>query len=819
MSGGTGSGGLPASALLRRTDLSELGFETTDELEDAVATVGQERAERALSFGMGIRREGFHIFALGPENAHKREIVREVIAERAAGEPPPADLCYVNDFEESHRPTALRLPPGRGRELSHDMDVVLEGLASGLRAAFESEEYQARRQALVEEAGEEHQAAFEALREKARERSLALLRTPGGFVFAPVKDGEVLSPEDLEGLSDTERTKFEERIEALQKELQLILRRVPRQQRELQSRVRELNREVAGITARDHLEQVRERYSDLPQVRGFLDAVQDDVVEHVQAILQTDGASDGSNDSGSRPRMPLGRGGSPSTPLDRPELRRYRVNVIVDHGDSEHAPVIYEDHPTYQNLVGRLEYLAVMGALVTDFNLIKAGALHRANGGYLVLDIHRVLMQPLAWEGLKRALQARELRLESPHQAMGMVTTLSLEPEPVALDIKVVLMGSSMAYYLLSEVDPDFPRLFKVAADFDDRLGRASEEESVYARLIATMVRKEELKPFHRSAVERVMDWGARRLGDAERLSARVDEVLDLMREADHWCAAEGDDVVTAAHVRRAEEEWIHRSSRMRDRLQEEILRETLLIDTEGWAVGQVNGLSVLRLGGFSFGRPSRITATARMGRGEVTDIEREVEMAGPIHSKGVLILSAFLGARYATDRPLSLAASLVFEQSYSGVEGDSASAAELCALLSAIGEIPLRQDVAVTGSVNQHGKVQAIGGANEKIEGFFDICSERGLTGEQGVVIPEANRKHLMLRHDVVEAVDDGRFHVWAVDHVDRLMEILSGASKGEPDEDAVYPDDSVNGRVVSRLAEFAVRYRDFRHRDEEEG
>ncbi len=804
---------LAPAALARRSNLEELDFETTDDLEELSEAVGQERAVRALSFGVGIRRDGFHIFALGPEDAHKKEVVSQILKERAAREDPPDDLCYVNDFENRHCPRALRLPPGRGRELARHMDRALEGLVPGLRAAFESEEYQTRRQTLAEATGEEHQEAFDDLRDRAREKGLALVRTPGGFVFAPIQDGDVQSPEELEELPEEERQRIEADIEEFQEELRRILRKVPAQQRELQHRIRELNREVAEVTTRDHLEELRERYSDFPQVRAFLNRVQDDVVDHVQSILQMEGSGEGGGqqEDRRRPSPPSPRGGG-SDLLDAPAIRRYRVNVLVDHGDSSHAPVVYEDHPTYQRLVGRVEYASVMGTLVTDFNLIKPGALHEANGGYLVLDMHRVLQQPLAWEGLKRALQAGELRIESPQQTMGLVSTLSLEPEAVSLDLKVVLLGRPLFYYLLSELDPDFPRLFKVAADFDDRMGRSPEEEATYARLLATMVRREELRPFDRPALERVMEWGSRELGDGERLSVQVDRVLDLMREADYWCGVEGNEVVGEAHVRRAVEEGIARSARVRDRLQEEILRDTLLIDTDGAVEGQVNGLSVMALGGFSFGRPSRITARARMGKGEVVDIEREVELAGPVHSKGVLILSAFLASRYALQQPLSLSASLVFEQSYSGVEGDSASAAELCALLSAIGEIPLRQGAAVTGSVNQLGQVQAIGGVNQKIEGFFDICRKRGLEGgSHGVVIPRANRKHLMLRDEVIEAVEEGRFHVWVADHVDHVMEILSGMPMGERDAEGRYPEETVNRRVDERLVAFASDLKQF--------
>lgn len=488
-------------------------------------------------------------------------------------------------------------------------------------------------------------------------------------------------------------------------------------------------------------------------------------------------------------------------------MRRFQVNVLVDHSDTEGAPVVFEDNPTYQNLLGRVEHMARMGALMTDFNLIKRGALHRANGGYLLLEARKILMQPFAWEGLKRALRSGQLRLESPGEMYSLISTVSLEPEPVPLKVKVALIGDPMLYYLLSTYDPEFGELFKVKADFAERMDRDPEQQKQYARLIAGLVQENELRPFDRGAVARVIEHSARVVGDGEKLSTQVKGITDLLREASYWAGQSEDEVVTAEDVQKALDAKIYRSDRLRARIQEEIQRDTLLIDTEGTQVGQVNGLSVIQLGDFAFGRPSRITAQIRLGKGEVINIEREVELSGPLHSKGVLILSGFLGGRYATEQPLSLSASLVFEQSYGGVDGDSASSAELYALLSAIAQVPIRQSLAVTGSVNQHGQVQAIGGVNEKIEGFFDVCQARGLTGDQGVLIPVANVKNLMLRHDVVEAVKENRFHVYPIETIDQGIEILTGTPAGEPDDEGTYPEGTINAMVQARLAKLAER------------
>jgi lon-related putative ATP-dependent protease len=479
------------------------------------------------------------------------------------------------------------------------------------------------------------------------------------------------------------------------------------------------------------------------------------------------------------------------------------VNVLVTNVTKSGAPIVSEDNPTYSNLIGRVEHIAQLGALVTDFTLIKPGALHRANGGYLLLDIRKVLMQPFAWEGLKRALQSREIYIESLGQMYSLVSTVSLEPEPIPLDAKIVLFGDRLLYYLLQEYDPEFGELFKVAADFEEQIERNADTHQLYARLVATLTRKEALLPFDRSAVARVIEHSARLVGDAERLSTHMHSVADLLRESDYWAREAGHAAVEAADVQRAIDTQIRRQDRLRDHLYEAILRDTLMIATDGTVTGQVNGLSVIELGNFAFAQPTRITATTRLGEGELVNIEREVKLSGAIHSKGVLILSSFLAARYARNQPLALSASLVFEQSYGLVEGDSASLAELCALLSNLANIPIKQSLAITGSVNQFGQAQAIGAVNEKIEGFFDICAARGLNGEQGVLIPAANIKHLMLRRDVVVAAEAGKFGIYAVENVDQAIAIMTGLSAGEADAKGNYPKGSVNRSVAARLAE----------------
>jgi lon-related putative ATP-dependent protease len=789
--------------LCRRCDPGRFDFKTTDELADFAEALGQARAVDAIHFGIGIRRDGFNIFAMGPEGLGRHALVRKLLEQQAPGEEIPSDWCYVFNFETPHKPRALRLPPGRAAKFKKDVVHLVEDLRVGIPAAFETDEYRTRRDEIETEFNERQTKAMGEIGERARSRRIALLRTPAGFGFAPMKKDkdEVMEPEEFRKLAEAEQHRMQEDIESLQDELERAMHEMPKWRREAQRKLRDLNREVTSASVASLMEEIKVEYETLPEVRAYLAAVQNDVLDRIEIFQQPK--------EGEQPTLfgiPLPRAESGESPL-----RRYEVNVLIDRAADKGAPIVYEDNPSHDNLVGRIEHVAKMGTLVTDFTLIKAGALHRANGGYLVLDALKVLTQPFAWEALKRALRSREIRAESLGQMLSLVSTVSLEPEPIPLDLKVVLVGQRIFYYLLHAYDPEFSGLFKVIADFEDDMARDPDADSLYARVIATMARADKLRPLDRAAVARAIEHGARVAGDTEKLSMQMHDLADLLRESDHCAATAGRAVTAAEDVERAIRARQERAGRMRQRLQEEIVRGTLLIDTAGERAGQVNGLSVATLGGFSFGMPHRITARVRLGGGKVIDIEREAELGGPIHSKGVLILSGYIAGRYAAKTPLSLAASLVFEQSYGGVEGDSASSAELYALLSALAEAPARQSLAVTGSVNQHGDVQAIGGVNEKVEGFFDVCASRGLTGDQGVLIPAANVKHLMLKHDVVEAVSAGKFHVYPVASIDEGIEILTGVPAGQRDALGQFPEGSINGRVERRLAEFADRVRTF--------
>ena len=806
---------LEPAQLYTYCDPEQFDFETTEAIEASLKIIGQERAVEAVRFGIGMRQAGYNLYALGPNGVGKFTAVRHFLQAQAANDPTPPDLCYINNFDHPHQPHTLQLPAGMGNTLCQDMRNLIEELQAALPAAFESEEYQTQRQAINQDIQRKQEAVLEDLNQKAQERGIALMQTQSGLGFAPIQDGsdgDVLSPEEFRALPVEEREEIQARINEMQSEMQKIMRQVPLWSREVRKQVKKLNEEIVTMVLEPFMTDLNEKYTEFSRITDYLQAVAKDIQENVDKFLQAATADESGILIEADGDAPQQGSGHPNRAMRASAFfNRYEVNVLVTHSDGDGAPVIYENHPAYPNLVGRVEHVAQMGALITDFTLIKPGALHRANGGYLLLDARKLLLQPYAWESLKRALQSDEVRIESLGQTMGIVSTVSLEPEPAPLEVKVVLMGDRMLYYMLAQMDPDFGELFKVAADFETHMDRTNDHNQAYARLVSTLVQKDGLTHFDRTAVARVIEHSARLSGDAEKLTTHMQTVADLLREASYWANEEESTVVTAVHVEQAITAELYRNGRLRERIKESILRETILIDTDGGVVGQINGLSVLRMGNNMFGQPNRITAQIRLGKGEIIDIERQVEMGGPLHSKGILILSGFLGGRYATERPLTLAASLVFEQSYGGVDGDSASAAELFALLSALADVPIKQSLAVTGSVNQHGQVQAIGGANEKIEGFFEICQARGLTGTQGVIIPQANVKNLMLHQDVIEAVAAGQFAIYAIETIDQGIEILTGVAAGERDENGQYPPDSINHLVAERLTRFAQKQRQF--------
>ncbi len=801
---------LSPDALHRSSEPLLPPFKNTDDIAETEEVLGQDRALAAIDLSAGMRHSGYNLFVMGPPGSGRHSVVRKLLAEKAATEIAPPDWVYVHNFKTPHQPIALELPAGRGLVLRQRMEGLIEELNGSIPSIFESDEYRTRRNAIQSQFEQRHEAVFDALRRKAVERDIVLMQTPNGFAFAPVREGEVMRPEVFQQLSDAERHEIQEKIDALQKELQGIIEQFPRWDKERREAIRKIDDEVMMSAVSHAMQETREAFQDLADCVRFLDEVQADLIENAAMFLAPT----------EMPQIP----GLPFPVADgtnrrRETFRRYSVNVVVDNSNGTGAPVIIEDNPSLPRLIGRTENIAQFGALVTDFTLLKPGSLHRANGGYLILDVVKVLTQPFAWETLKRALRSGEIRIESPGEALGLVSTVSLDPQPIPLRVRVALIGERRHYYLLGQFDPDFADLFKVVADFSESVLWDGDNMARYVSLIASMVRRQGLRTFSRDAVALVIEHGARLTEDSEKLSLLVEKIADLARESDYWAGKNGRSSVNAGDVRQAIDAEIHRADRIRERAFESIARDIMLIDTDGEKVGQINGLSVIDLGNFRFGRPTRITARIGLGTGKVLDIEREVELGGPLHSKGVMILAGYLLATFGADAPLSLSASLVFEQSYGGVDGDSASSTELYALLSAISGVPLRQSLAVTGSVNQHGEVQAIGGVNEKIEGFFDICASRGLTGDQGVLIPNANTKHLMLKPEVVDAVKAGRFNIYPVSRIDQGIELLSGRPAGERDAHGQYPENSLFRKVSDRLREMAEVRRKFGQQSSSEG
>lgn len=788
---------LRAEQLYTHCDPAHLAFQSSDELEDLGEDFAHARAVEALRFGLDIRRPGYNLFVLGDPGSGRHAVVRRLIESEYSNSSNPADWCYVNNFADAKRPRLLCLPAGRGAKLRDDMQRFVGELGPAIGAAFESDEHRQRVEALQQDYKEREEGALRELGREALTHGIALIRTPGGFTFAPMKDDEeTLSSEEFDQLPEARQKELNAQLEAFQDKLHKLVLQFPRWRREVQGKLKDASRDALQAAVGHLIEELRGGYTDLPAVLEHLDAIERDVVEIGDSLRESQ-KTEGEMET-------LLFTGSVS-------VQRYLVNLLVDNAGRSGRPLVYEDHPTFQNLIGRVEHLAHMGMLVSNFTLIKAGALHRANGGYLVLDAARLLMQPYAWEGLKRVLKAGEIRIESLGEMYGLASTQQLEPQPVPLGLKVVLVGERMVYYLLAELDPDFAELFKVAADFESEIKRTPENTALYARLLASVARRQKLRCLEAGAVARLIEHAARLAEDAERLATQMRRLTDLLVEADYF-AGKADAVhIGRSHVEAALAAQQRRQERIGEAERDAILRDVLLIATEGRQIGQVNGLAAFELGDFTFAHPVRITATARMGEGEMVDIEREVEMGGPIHSKGMLILSSFLAARFGRLTPLSLHASVVFEQSYGEVEGDSASLGELCALISAVGTIPIKQSLAITGSVNQYGVAQPIGAVNEKIEGFFDICKARGLNGEQGVIIPTASVKHLMLNEEVVQAVAAGRFHIYAVADFDGAIEILTGLPAGLPEADGTIAPGSVNYLVATALAEMTAARQDF--------
>ncbi|MFW6163127.1 MAG: AAA family ATPase [Planctomycetota bacterium] len=794
-----------------------LPWKSTADLDDLDTIVGQARAVEAIEFGMDIEGSGFNIYVLGPAGTGKTTTVRRFVEERAKHKAVPDDWCYVHNFEESHKPQAIRLPAGNGREFRDDMKKLASDLRRDIQRALENEDYTNERAEILKGLQAKQSERVEELEKKASEAGFQLQRGPQGVFIQPVKGGEALSPQEFEELPDEEKQGYEQAAEGIQGEIHKTLREIRDLERDAREKLQEHERKTVLFAVKHHIDNLQRKYAELDAIVEYLDQVRDDVAENAPQVIRaqrqvsasSDGGGGGGDGSG-------GGGGGDPNPLaalmSRPWafMERYTVNLIVDNSVSDGAPVVMAPNPIHPNLIGRVERQAQFGMLMTNFTMIQPGALHRANGGYLILEAEQLLRSPFAYDALKRSLKNEQIRITDLSEMFSLVSTVSLEPEPIPLDVKVIITGHPLLYYLLHHYDEAFPELFKVKADFNVRMDRDRASEELYARFLASRCSCEGWPAFDATGIARMIEYGSELVGDQTKLSTRFAHVCDMAREAAYWAGRNGGESISRADVQQAIEAKIRRSNRVEELIQEMIERGDIFIDAEGAVAGQVNGLSVIALGDYTFGKPSRITARTHMGKGNVVNIEREVKLSGPIHDKGVLILAGYLNGVFGHRRPLSLAASIGFEQSYEGVEGDSASSTELYALLSSLADIPIRQGLAVTGSVNQRGEIQPIGGATEKVEGFFDVCKAKGLTGDQGVLIPRANVKNLMLRPEVVDAVRDGQFHLYPVESIAQGIEILTGVPAGERQDDGTFPEGTVFAAVEAQLDEYAERWKE---------
>ncbi len=784
-------------ALTWQCDPAQFEFNSTAELPPLEGTIGQDRALTAIEFGLGIRDGGFNVFVLGEPGTGRSSTIKNLLSRRATNEPVPNDWCYLNDFKESGRAVRLQMPAGMGRQLQTDVEALVGRLAEEIPRVFESKEYEQQKNQISSDFQEQHRLLYEKLENEANLKQFVLQRTVNGLVLVPTRDGQPLSQQEYEDLSDSERAALDEKGGELQERLAEVLRQVRDQEKEMRAAILKMEKEVLGLAVGHLFEELEEKYRDYEQVLEHFSDCAKNILERIDEFRPTEGQN-----------LPIpGLKGL----AQEPSFDRYRVNLFVDNGEMKGAPVVYEANPTYFNVFGRIEHVIQMGNAITNFTMIKPGALHRANGGYLILDCREVLINMFTYEALKRSIRKGEVKIEDMAEQFRLIATVSLKPQPVPLDCKIILIGTPQLYYLLYTLDQDFRKYFKVKADFDRMMKNTWENVQQYALFVAAKCNEENLRHFEPTGVSRLVEYSARMIEDKGRLSSRFLDIADLIREASFYAARQNQDLVSATHVELAIESKIYRSNKVEEHIQEFIDEGSLLVDTDGAVVGQVNGLSVYMLGDYSFGKPSRVTVRTYIGKGGMVNIEREVKLSGPIHDKGVLILTGFFGDRFAQDKPLALAASICFEQSYGGVDGDSASSTELYGLLSSLSGLPIRQGIAVTGSVNQRGQLQPIGGVNEKIEGFYAVCKAKGLNSEQGVMIPVQNVKNLMLNKEVIDAVASGQFRIWAVSTVDEGIEILTGTPAGQRGEDGLWPEGTVNGLVDRRLKLMAESLRKF--------
>ena len=803
---------VPPERLTSYCDPDSLGFETTEEIEPLEGTVGQDRAVSALDFGLSIDAPGYNIYIAGFPGTGRTTTLANSVKQVAKERPVPNDWCYLHNFHDPLQPAAVRLPAGMGQQLVQDMEELLQDCTRDIPHAFESDDYRTRVEETLRETQQQREAITEGIESAARQQGFALQPSPMGIMTAPLKDGQPIDREQYSQLPEEERNALREKSEALQGFVNQQLTDLRHVEREAVRRRAQVNRDVVLAVTYPGFNDLKEKYREVPDLARYLEDLREDIAKHVEDFWSQ-------ADQQGQQETTREHAAARET-AEEERFLRYKVNVLVDNSRAQGAPVIFEYSPTYYNLFGRLEYRPRFGTAATDLTMIRPGAIHLANGGYLVVQARDILANPLVWETLKRVLRSGEARIENIGEQFSPIPTSTLSPQPIPVQTKIVLMGTPYLFNMLQQADEDFRKFFKVKGDFDLSMERTPENSRFYASFVCNKCRDSGIRPFHKTAVAKLVDYASRLVEHQGRLTTRFIDIADLITEADHWAKQDaGSPVVTGQHVAKAIQERTYRSNLPEERLQQLTNEGTIMIDTDGAVTGQVNGMTVLDMGDYVFGRPVRITARTSMGRGQVAHIDREAQMTGRTHNKGFLILTGYLMGKYGQDKPLSVRGSIGFEQTYDEVEGDSASSTELYALLSSLAGIPINQGVAVTGSINQHGEIQAIGGATHKIEGFYEVCKTRGLTGRQGVIIPKDNVKNLVLRDDVVQAVRDGLFTIYAVETVEQGMEVLTGIPAGEPDENGAYPEGTLNYVINTNLEHIAARARALGLRYEDDG
>ena len=770
---------------LTRTFNGQFNFASTAELEPLNGVLGQARAVQALHFGVSMQRPGYNVFVMGESGTGRFSYVQRYLTEQAKQRPTPSDWLYVNHFNEMREPHALQLPPGEGSRFCADIDILLGNLLATFPAVFETPAWQQKKSAIDRSFNRRYDKALDVVEKLALEKNIALYRDSINIAFTPMFEGKALDEAEFAQRPESEREQFHADIAVLEEQLNKELSSLPLWKRESSNQLRQLNEETIANALEPLLVPLAKKYAEHPCVVAYLEAMQANLLKTVVEQLVDEEHSDA---------------------IARKLLEeQYSPNLVVGHCPDKGAPVVFESHPTYDNLFGRIEYSTDQGVLYTSYRQLRSGALHRANGGYLILEAEKILSEPFVWEALKRALHSRQLKMESPLVELGRVAAATLIPQVIPLQVKVVVIGSRELYYALQELDPDFQEMFRMLVDFDEDIPLTDETLTQFAQLLATRTSEEGMAPLTGAAVQQLARYSARLAEHQERISASLADLFQVASEADYFRQTAGAELTDAEHIESAIAARIVRTGRVSTQIMSDMLSGVILIDTQGAAIGKCNGLTVLAMGDSAFGIPARISASVYPGTSGIVDIEREVSLGQSIHSKGVMILTGYMGSRYAQELPLAISAGIALEQSYGYVDGDSASLGEVCALISALSRTPLKQSFAITGSINQFGEVQAVGGVNEKIEGFFRLCQARGLTGEQGVIIPQSNIANLLLNDTVIDAVRAEQFHIYTVANVDQALCLLSGVEAGCAGDDNVFPAESINAAVVERLRSIA--------------